>query len=134
MLIRGWIYIDQGKVEEGLELLKQCAEINPFWKYPGYGLALFKTGFIEEGKAILIEMEQMPPNDFFDLFIGIYNAYLGEYDKSFEAWNIENEMAWFPWLRITMLPDEIRKDPRFIKLMRDMNLPDPAPLVYKPVS
>jgi len=132
MLIRGWIYIDQGKEEEGLELLKQCAELNPFWKYPGYGLALLKTGHIEEGKAILIEMEQMPPNDFFDLFIGIYYAYLGDYDKSFEVWKIENMDPWFIGLRVMWVPDEIRKDSRFIQLMRDMNLPDPAPLEYDP--
>ncbi len=134
MHIRGWIYIQQGKVEQGLELLKQCAEISPFWKYPGYGVALLETGFIEEGKAILNEMEQMPPNDFFDLFIGIYYAHLGDYDKSFEYWKIDNKAAWFPWLRTDFVPDEIRKDPRFIKLMRDMNLPDPAPLVYHPVQ
>ncbi|MGB5323619.1 tetratricopeptide repeat protein [Lutimonas sp.] len=132
LFIRGRIFIDQGKVEEGLELLRQSAEIDQFWKYPGYGLALLQTGHIEEGKAILREMEQIPPNDFIDLFIGVYYAYLGDYDKSFEMWNIENETAWFVGLRIMFVPDEIRKDPRFIQLMRDMNLPDPAPLVYHP--
>lgn len=132
MFVRGWIFIEQGKVEEGLALLKQCAEINPFWG-PGYGSALIETGFIEEGKAILNEMEQMPPSDFLDLQIGIYYAHLGDYDKSFEYWKIDNKHAWFPWLRTTFVPDEIRKDPRFIKLMRDMNLPDPAPLDYDPI-
>jgi TolB-like protein len=132
MLIQGRIYIDQGKVEEGLELLKQCAELNPFWRYPGYGGALFETGHIEEGKAILNELEQAPPGDWRDFFIGIYCAYLGDYDKSFEYWNSENKAAWLPWLRVSFLPDELKKDPRFIQLMRDMNLPDPAPLVYDP--
>jgi hypothetical protein len=28
--------------------------------------------------------------------------------------------------------EKIRKDPRFLKMIRDMNLPDPAPLVYYP--
>ncbi|MGB5508729.1 tetratricopeptide repeat protein, partial [Robiginitalea sp.] len=132
MFIQGRIYIDQGKMDEGLELLKQCAELNPFWRYPGYGGALFETGHIEEGKAILNELEQAPPGDWRDFFIGIYYAYLGDYDKSFEYWKIDNKAAWFPWLRVMFLPDEIRKDPRFIQLMRDMNLPDPAPLEYDP--
>jgi hypothetical protein len=57
---------------------------------------------------------------------------LGDYDKSFEYWNSENKAAWLPWLRVSFLPDELKKDPRFIQLMRDMNLPDPAPLVYDP--
>ena len=130
--IRGRIFIDQGKVKEGLELLKQSAEIDQFWKYPGYGLALLQTGHIEEAKAILTEMEQMPQNDFIDLFIGVYYAYLGDYDKSFEMWNTDNKATWFPGLRVMFVPDEIRKDPRFIKLIRDMNLPDPAPLEYYP--
>jgi len=133
MSVRGGIFLEQGKVEEGLELLKQCAEINPFWS-PGYGIALIRTGFIEEGKAILNELEQMPPSDWSDYAIGIFYAHLGDYDKSFEYWNIENKAAWFPWLRLPGLPDELRKDPRFIKLMRDMNLPDPAPLIYNPVE
>ncbi len=134
LFIRGRIFIDQGKVEEGLELLKQSAEIDQFWKYPGYGLALLQTGHIEEAKAILKEMEQMPPNDFIDLFIGVYYAYLGDYDKSFEMWNTDNKAAWFPGIRVMFVPDEIRKDPRFIQLMRDMNLPDPAPLEYDPAG
>ncbi|MGB5323620.1 tetratricopeptide repeat protein [Lutimonas sp.] len=132
MFIQGRIYIDQGKMDEGLELLKQCAELNLFWRYPGYGGALFETGHIEKGKAILNELEQAPPGDWRDFFIGIYYAYLGDYDKSFEYWKIDNKAAWFPWLRVMFLSDEIRKDPRFIQLMRDMNLPDPAPLVYDP--
>ena len=132
--IRGRIFIDQGKVKEGLELLKQSAEIDQFWKYPGYGLALLQTGHIEEARAILKEMEQMPPNDFIDLFIGVYYAYLGDYDKSFEMWNTDNKATWFPGIRVMFVPDGIRKDPRFIKLIRDMNLPDPAPLEYDPAG
>jgi len=132
MLIRGRIYIDQGQVEEGLELLKRCAEVNPLWKYPGYGNALFQTGFIEEGKAILSELEQWPPSDFGDMSIGFYYVHLGDYDKTFEYWKSDNKAAWFPWMRVWPLPDELKRDPRFLQLMRDMNLPDPAPLEYDP--
>ena len=131
MRLKAQIFIDQGKVEAGLELMKQCTEIVPSVSVI-YGWALIETGFIEEGKAILNEIEQMPPNDKRDLFIGIFYAYLGDYDKSFEYWSIENKAALFPWLRTYFVPDEIRKDQRFIKLMRDMNLPDPAPLEYYP--
>ena len=42
--IKGSIFIDQGKIEEGLELLRQSSEINPAWKYHGYGPALIKNG------------------------------------------------------------------------------------------
>lgn len=133
MLIRGWIFIDQGKVEEGLELLRQSSEINPGWKYVGLGPALIQNGFIEEGKVILNELEEMPKSGFSTLFIGIMYAHLGDFDKSFEAWNYENKHAWFPWIRVIFVPDKMREDPRFLKIIRDMNLPDPSPLVYKPV-
>jgi len=79
---------------------------------------------------ILKELEEMPKSGFSSLFIGVMYAYKGDFDKSFEAWNYENKPAWFPWIRVMFLPDEIKKDPRFLKLIRDMNLPDPAPLVY----
>jgi adenylate cyclase len=133
MMIKGRILIDQGEVEEGLELLRQSSEINPGWKYVGYGPALLENGFINEGKAILKELEEMPKSGFSSLFIGVHYAYLGDFEKSFDAWNYENKHAWFPWLRVMFLPDEIKKDPKFLKLIRDMDLPDPAPLIYHPV-
>ena len=133
MFIRGRIFIDQGKVEEGLELLRQSAEINPGWKYAGYGPALIENGYLNEGKAVLKELEEMPKNGFSSLFIGVHYAYLGDFDKAFDAWNYENKHAWFPWIRVMFVPDEMREDPRFLKLIRDMNLPDPAPLMYDPV-
>ena len=132
MFVRGRIFIDQGKVEEGLELLRLSSEINIGWKYAGYGTALIENGFIEEGKSILSEMEQMPETGFSTLFIGVYYAHLGDFDKAFEAWDYENKAAWFPWLRVMWVPDDIRKDPRFLEIMRDLDLPDPGPLVYHP--
>jgi len=132
MFVRGRIFIDQGKVEEGLELLRLSSEINPGWRYAGYGTALIENGFVEEGKAILTEMEQMPKTGFSTLFIGVYYAHLGDFDKAFEAWNYENKAAWYPWLRVMWVKDDIRKDPRFLNIMRDLDLPDPGPLVYHP--
>ena len=133
MNLKGNFYISQGKVEEGLELLKQSAEIDPFF-LAGYGMALGRAGFIEEGTAILNELEQMPPGDWRDLNLGLFYVDLGDYDKTFEYWSIENKAAWFPWTINSLVNHDIGKDPRFLKLKREMNLPDPAPLVYKPVS
>ncbi len=36
LFVKGGIFIDQGKVEEGLQLLKKPTEINPRWVV-GYG-------------------------------------------------------------------------------------------------
>ena len=133
MFIRGRILVDQGKVEEGLENLKKAAEINPSLKYVGYGPALIETGNIEEGKAVLKELESKPLNGYRALCLAVMYADLKDYDNSFKYLNYENKHGWYPWIRVMFVPDDMREDPRFLKLIRDMNLPDPAPLVYKPV-
>ena len=131
--INGLIFMDQGKVEEGLELLRQSSEILPAWKYLGYGHALIKNGYIKEGKAVLKELEALPINAYRAQCMGNLYASLGDYDKAFEAWNYKDKHAWYPWLRVAPLPLDIKADPRFLKMIRDMNLPDPTPLIYNPV-
>ncbi len=132
MVIKGRIYIDQGRVEEGLEILKKASEINPGWKYVGYGPALMKAGKLKEGRAILKELESLPINGYRALFLASMYAELGDFDKAFEYLNYKQKHGWYPWIRVLFFSDEIRKDPRFLKIIRDMNLPDPAPLVYHP--
>jgi tetratricopeptide (TPR) repeat protein len=132
MFIRGKIVIDQGKVEEGLELLRRSSEINPGWKFLGYGPALIEHGYIDQGKAILKELEAKPLNAYRALCTAIMYAQLGDYDKSFEYLNYQQKHAWFAGIRIMFVPDEMRKDPRFLNIMKNLNLPDPGPLVYHP--
>jgi len=133
MMIKGRIFIDQRKVEDGLELLRQSSEINSGWKYLAYGPALINNGYLKEGRAVLNELEALPINAYRSQCIGNMYAYLGDYDKAFEAWNYKDKHAWYPWLRTGQFPDDIKADPRFLKMIRDMNLPDPAPLIYNPV-
>ena len=132
LFIKGRLIIEQGNIAEGLDLLKQSAEINSRWKYAGYGPALIDNGFLEEGRAVLAELEGMPMNGYRALCSGIMNAKLGNFDKAFAYFDYEEKHGWYPWLRVMFMPDEMRKDPRFIQLMRDMNLPDPAPLEFDP--
>ena len=132
MLVKGRILMDQGKVEEGLDILKNASLINPGFKYVGYGPALINCGKVEEGRAIVNELESLPLNGFRALFLASMYAELGEFDKAFEYLNYEQKHGWYPWIRVIFFSDEFRKDPRFLKLIRDMNLPDPAPLVYHP--
>lgn len=132
MFIKGKIFIDQGKVEEGLKILKQASEINRGWKYVGYGPALIDAGKISEGKAVIDELENLPLNGFRALLLAVMYAKLGDFDKTFEYLNYEKKHGWFPWIRVYFFDGEIMKDSRFLKIIRDMNLPDPAPLVYSP--
>lgn len=131
MLIKGSILIDQGKTEEGLELLKQAANINPGWKM-NYGGALIQTGHIQEGKAIIQELESMEPFAYGAYCLGYMYSDLGNLDKAIEWFSFKNKVAWYPWIRVLVANKELRNDPRFLELIREMNLPDPAPLVYDP--
>jgi tetratricopeptide (TPR) repeat protein len=132
MLIKGRTYISQGKVEEGLEILKKASEIDRGWKYIGYGPALIEAGKIKEGIAVLNELESLPLNGFRALLLAVMYVELGDYDRALEYLNYEQKHGWFPWIRIFFADDEFGKDPRYLKIIRDMNLPDPAPLVYEP--
>lgn len=132
MFIKGRIYLDQGRIDEGLDILKKASDVALPWKYVGYGPGLLQAGHIEEGRAVLDELESLPLNGYRALCLGIMYAQLGDYDKTFEYFGYEQKHGWFPWIRVMFLPDELQKDPRFLKLIRDMNLPDPAPLDYDP--
>ena len=132
MFVKGNIFIDQGKEEEGLELLKKASEIHKGWDIQ-YGPALIKAGKINEGKEILNKWESLPPNGYRALVLANMYDKLGDFDKAFEYLNYKQKHGWYPWIRVLFFSDEIREDPRFLQLIRDMNLPDPAPLVYHPV-
>jgi len=132
MLIKGRIYMDQGKTKEGLEILKKASEINPGWKYLGYGPALIQAGYMKEGRAILNELESLPLNGYNALMLAKMYAELGNFDKTFEYLNYKQKHGWYPWIRVMFIDDDLHNDPRFLKIIRDMNLPDPAPLVYHP--
>ena len=134
MQVKGRILMDQGNIEEGLEMLKQAASINPGWKYFAYGPALIRAGHIEEGKAIMQELESREPFAFGALCLGFMYSELGDLDKAIEWFSFKNKVAWYPWIRVLVRNEELRNDPRFLNLIREMNLPDPAPLVYHPVQ
>lgn len=132
MYIKGKILMNQGNHVEGLELLKQAASINPGWKYLGYGTALIQTGQLQEGKAIIQELESMEPTAFSALCLGYMYSALGDFDKAIASFRYKNKHAWYPWIRVLVTNKELLNDPRFLELIREMNLPDPAPLVYDP--
>ena len=121
--------MDQGKTEEGLEVLSQAAKVNKGWKYFGYGPALIQSGRLQEGKAIIRELEDKEPSAFSALCLAMMYVNLKDHDKTFEWLQFEKKHAWYPGIRIMIDDTEVLRDPRFLELMREMNLPDPAPLV-----
>lgn len=130
LLVKGFILRDQGRLEEAIEAHRQAAAINPGWRYIGLGPTLIRAGKREEGRAIIQELEGMPPTPYGALCLGTMYAELGNNDKAIEWLNFKEKHGWYPWIRVLFATEKLRKDPRFLKLIRDMHLPDPAPLQY----
>ncbi len=132
MFIKGRIFMDQGRVDEALEIFDKAAEINRAYRYFGLGLSLIRSGRLTEGRKILNEFEGLPINGYRALMLAAMYSELGDFDKAFEYLNYPQKHGWFPWIRIMFVNPEIRDDPRFLKIIRDMNLPDPAPMTLDP--
>ena len=132
MFIKGRIYMDQGRVDEALEVFDKAAEINIGWRYLGLGLSLIRSGRLIEGRKILNEFEDLPLNGFRALILAAMYSELDDFDKAIEYLNYPNKHGWFPWIRVLFVNPELRDDPRFLEMIREMNLPDPAPLTFDP--
>ena len=131
LFIKGLLLMDKGNAKEGLETLKRASDINPQWKYLGYGPALIRAGKIEEGKSIIQELENMPRTAYGALCLGFLYSDLGDVNKTIESLRFKEKHGWYPWIRVMLRNKEVLHDPRFLELIREMNLPDPAPLVFE---
>lgn len=130
MLIKGKIFMDQGKTDEGLQLLKEASDINPAWKYIGYGPELIKTGKVEDAIEIIKELENLPVSAYSALCLGIMYSELGNQPKAIEWFSFDQKHGWYPWIRVMSENNDIVNNEKFLELIREMNLPDPSPIVY----
>lgn len=130
LYIRGQIYYDMGNEQAALENMKKAAEINSGWKYMGYGELLFQTGNFEAGMEIINELEQLEETPFFSLCLaGMYfNA--NDYDTGFQWLEKAKGHAFYPWIRVLNKDEKLQSDPRYLQLIDELGLPDPAPLSY----
>ena len=132
MLIKGRILVDQGKTEQGLEILKKASQINPFTKFYYYGQAVIQVGNKDEGMALIKELEAMPITSWNALCLGQMYLAKGDVENAIKSFNIDEKHAFYPWLRVLVLNKKSLQDSRFLELIHEMGLPDPAPLVYNP--
>ncbi len=88
-------------------------------------------GRIEHGKKILEELEKLPL-PFINIARATMYTQLREFDKVFEALDHKPSHAWFPWIRVFPLLEPLHDDPRFKEIIRELNLPEPAPFDYHP--
>ena len=130
-LVKGRILMSMGRTEEGLEALKRATDIFPGWKYFGYGPALIEAGKIDQGKAVIHELENMPTTPYGALCLGFMYSDLGDITKTIEWLSYKEKHGWYPWIRVLLPNKDVLRDPRFLELIKEMNLPDPAPLVFE---
>ncbi len=127
--LRGMILADMGKVDEGLDFMRQACEINKGW-YIYYGPFLMKHGRIEEGRQIIQELEYFPETSFKNLALAWTYSEAGDLDKTFEYLQKGKRHAWYPWSIRIYLAENLQRDPRYYELLNELKLPPPAPLEY----
>ena len=130
MFVKGVIYIKMGREDEGLEILRKAGKINYGWHYMGLVRALFETGHREEGQAIIQEMEAREQNSFISLCLAYAYFAAGDLDKGFE--NLENAKghAFYAWIRVLEDHENVKQDPRYKAIIKELGLPAAAPLQY----
>jgi tetratricopeptide (TPR) repeat protein len=132
MYIKGIVLMKQGKTDSALEHLKKAASINSGWKYMGYGRALIRAGYLQEGREIIEELENLPTSSFGSLCLAYMYVELKDYNRAFEWFDKAKRHAFYPWIRVMIEDETFKEDPRYLDLIREMNLPDPAPLTFDP--
>ena len=124
--------MNQGREDEAFEIFDKAAGVNITWRYFGLGLSLIRADRLVEGRKILNEFEALPLNGYRALMLAAMYSELGDFDRAIEYLNYPQKHGWFPWIRIMFLNPEMRDDPRFLEIIRAMNLPDPGPLAFDP--
>jgi len=95
-----------------------------------YGPALIKSGYHEQGQELIKELEDLPTTAYSALSLGIMYYELGDYSKAIDWLRFERKHAFYPWIRVQFMDPDIIKNQEYLELIRKMNLPDPAPLIY----
>ena len=75
----------------------------------------------------------MPMTPYNALSLGIMYTEIGDFDNAIKWFSYDQKHGWYPWIRVFVKNKKLLQDPRFLKLIKDMNLPDPSPLVYNPI-
>lgn len=120
---------DMGRHDEAIKLSKEASEKFPIWRWVSYGPALIKSGRIEEAKQIINEIEKAP-TALGALSLGFMYALLGDADNAIKWLRHPDKHGWYPWIRVWpgMGLESLYDDPRFLELLKEMNLPNPEKL------
>lgn len=125
--VLGYIYHQQGRWRESIELFEQLYEGDKLFGAAPLGYAYAKAGRVEDARNILNELELTSQQDDRPLFQekAIIHFGLGEKDQAFQLLqeSCNERFATFPFLLIEPFLDDQRSDPKFRELVRCARLP-----------
>jgi TolB-like protein/Flp pilus assembly protein TadD len=122
----GFVYVQQGKKEEAIAELQKVVELserNPSM-HALLGYAYASAGKRAQAQTILQELESQSRKPVSQIETAMIYIALGDHDRAFE-WleNAYSERAWqLGFLKVEPIFDPLRADPRFVDLMRRVNL------------
>ena len=124
----GWAYGSKGMYAEAIAEARTALELNNSYFIKGYlALWLARSGSRDEAKEILAELEKaagegyVRPSTLAVVYIG-----LGDKEKALDQLEKEVSSRSFNAIYLAVLPDvdELRSEPRFKEMLKQMNLPE----------
>lgn len=121
----GLAHIRQGRIDEGLEEVQRAAGMSDFPETRDLAYAYVKAGRPEEARALLSRLLQSREGGraYPMRLAGVYSV-LGEKEKAFEWLEMayEERSGYLPAIASDFVFDSLRDDPRFLALLKKMNL------------
>jgi TolB-like protein/Flp pilus assembly protein TadD len=124
----GIAYVQQGRMDEAIARLGRALDLGQ--RHPcvrgTFGYALAAAGKRPEAFKVVEELTMIAPGRFgFALPIARILAALGESDEAFEWLRkaCDERTPFVVWLKVDSTFDNLRSDPRFTQILKDMGLP-----------
>ena len=115
-MVLGGLYVETGKIEEGIALTQKAAKKNrgTVW---AVGWAYVKAGRIDEAKALVDTLEKTRFNAF---SLAIIYSELGDKDEAIEWVKVAYKIPYTftPWLTTGFFAKKLKDDPRLIELLK----------------
>ena len=122
------ILLEMGQYEEALEYASRAVQLEPESPLPVYVycFALVRAAEQELAGAVIEKWEAVSRNAYVPpYFLGMMNMAVGSFDRAFELLETARleKSAWTMWFGTEPKLDPVRKDPRYIRLVKITNNP-----------
>jgi TolB-like protein len=118
------VYTDEGRHAEAIAAHTRAGELALAWRWAA-ARGYVKAGRVDDARRLLAELEAEPVTPWIAWWRAVAYANLGSLDEAFHWLNYERPHAWLPWIRVLDWFGPLQDDPRFLALLRRMNLPPP---------